>query len=262
MLRTAADLADTAAQRPPARKPPHLIPMRARTQCTIVALATGLAPFISAHADNAEVWADTRFATRWSDHVTFFGAAGFRWDEGQSSLARLSLQGGFDIRVSQYVTLSPTYQRITNEPEENTRADEQRFGLAISTARKIEEWQFRANLRVEYRDRGDQGTSWWLRPSIGVQRPLGPENWRLSAFSTIEGFILPEDGEWTRTRMFFGLRKGIFRDCDLELFYARQWNHDDSADENIFGIALRFLFDRRDRPRRLQRVEGLLDTPN
>ena len=223
------------------------------------ALVLALLPASGRSAD-LESWTDARFAARWTDDFTFFAAPGLRTDNISGELARLSIQAGFDMRVNERFTFSPSYQLITGEPDYGIRSNEHRFGLGAYTAGELGEFSLRGGMRIEYSHReGDDGT-WRLRPSLTVQHALGPDSWRLRGYATVEGFVEAGPGGWARTRVFFGLRKPLNERCSLDLFFGHERDHTgDDTDANIVGNSLRYLFDRRQTRRPL--VEGLLDSP-
>src|SRR5262245_16741947 len=86
----------------------HSAAMKPHPITILAAMLAAMQPGAHCHGEGSEFWADTRFAFRWTDDLTFYGATGFRWDDTASSLARVSAQAGCDIRTTKYLTLSPS----------------------------------------------------------------------------------------------------------------------------------------------------------
>jgi hypothetical protein len=223
-----------------------MIPKFGSSKAALLAFVT-LLP-VTNHAsdpgDETQLWTELKTTVRVTNNIDIVAAGALRFEENFSDLHRASFQLGLNVRPQPWLTLSPNYQYIVNDPADDVRKKEHRLGLVAAARIPIKAAEVTLSLGAEYRLREDKEDSWRLRPKLKVKYPLGPDRWTLSAYVAEEPFYDSSANEFVRNRSFLGIEKKLATNWSADLYYCRQ--HDlqgREPDLDIVGVSIGLLFD-------------------
>ena len=202
-----------------------------------------LARAAAAEADT-QLWSEVKLTAKWTDRFDLIAAGALRFGEDVSHHDRTSYQFGLNFRAMPALTLTPSYQYIVNDPADDTRTFEHRFGAVAALRLPVERFEATLSTGVEYRLRHEQADGWRVRPRLKLKRPVGPDRWGLAAYVADELFYDTRAADWTRNRLFAGIEKKMRGNWVLDFYYCRQSDlrtHD--AELNIIGISMRLSLD-------------------
>ncbi len=172
-------------------------------------------------------------------------------------LNRVSGQLGFNFRPVTWLTFSPNYQYIANDPADDTSNYEHRPGIVTAIGVPIATAEITFSTGLEYRVREGRPDSWRLRPKLKLKHPLGPQSWKVAGYLANELFFDSTENDIARDRFFAGIEKKLGNSWSADFYYCRQ--HDIRSPEpdlNIFGISMTLRFDLRgQRPGRKPKVQ-------
>ncbi len=214
-----------------------------------VALLVGASP--TARADDTQQWSELKLVTKCTEHVDLFAATTLRLADADPTLNRISGQLGFDLRPVTWLTFSPSYQYIVNEPADADKY-EHRAALVAALGVPIGSAQATFSTGFEYRIRESREDSWRLRPKLKLKHALGPKDWKLDVYLADELFYDSTEEDFVRNRFFAGLEKKLGDDWSADVYYCRQHAiRSRDPDLNIFGISMKLRLDPRWFGRRL-----------
>ena len=219
---------------------------RLRIVARVLAVAVLFAQGGFAAADETQQWSELKFVAKASSHIDIFAATTLRLAEVEPTVNRVSGQLGLNLHAAKWLTLSPNYQYIVNEPTEETSSWEHRPGIVTAFGFPIGSAQATLSTSFEYRVREGRGDSWRLRPKLKLKHALGPKNWKLDGYLANELFFDSTEDDVVRDRFFAGLEKKLGDHWTGDLYYCRQ--HDirsSTPDLNIIGVSMTLHFDAR-----------------
>ena len=196
--------------------------------------------------DEAQVWNEMKVTAKWTSQVDLFAAAALRLEEDFPVLNRASLQLGLNLRPTPWLTFSPNYQYIVNDPADDVRKHEHRPGLVTAARIPIQRAEVTLSTGVEYRFREENADSWRVRPKLKLKYPLGPDQWTLSGYLADELFYDTSANDFVRNRFFAGFEKKLGSNWSVDFYYCRQ--HDLQAREpdlDIIGLSMALRLDMR-----------------
>jgi hypothetical protein len=213
-------------------------------RCLLVALVVMLlaSPCLATDSDN-QLWSEIHTTTALNSYFDFVANGQLRFGDDISDLIQESLQVGFNVKVCDYLTISPTYHYINNDPADGSNSHEDRAAVLATVHFPLAGFHVSVGNEYEYRLRDPQTDSWRYRPRLTIEHPIGPSPWNLSAYLFGEGFYDSEDSRFVRSRAYAGIRKKLMQNVTLDLYYMRQDEYVTNPDDlNVVGIALRFHF--------------------
>ena len=220
-----------------------------RVAVSVLALAFLIAGSDSILAAEAQQWDELKLVGQLTSHVDIFAATTLRLAAVDPVLNRVSGQIGLNLRPTPWLTLSPNYQSISNDPAEDTSTYEHRPGVVTAISIPIRSTQVILSSGLEYRVREGKPNSWRVRPKLTLQHPLGPLNWKFAGYLANELFFESGQDGLTRNRFYAGVQKKLGENWSANFYYCRQ--HDPRTSDpnlNIMGISMTCNFDLRRRP--------------
>lgn len=201
----------------------------------------------TSQADNeTQQWNELKLIAKCSEKIDLFAATTLRLAEVDPNLNRVSGQFGLDLRPVKWLTFSPNYQYIVNEPAEDASNSEHRPGVVAAIGVPLGSAQATLSTAFEYRVREGRSDSWRLRPKLKLKHALGPKHWKLDAYLADELFYDSTEDDLVRNRFFTGLEKKLGEDWSADVYYCRQHAiRSPDPDLNIIGISMRLRFDPR-----------------
>ena len=197
-------------------------------------------------AAETQQWDELKLVGQLTSHVDIFAATTLRLATVNPVLNRVSGQVGLNLRPVTWLTLSPNYQSISNDPATDTGAYEHRPGIVSAIGIPIRSTKVILSAGLEYRVREGQPNSWRLRPKVTVQHPLGPSSWKLTGYLANELFFESDEVGLARNRFYAGIQKTLGENWSANFYYCRQ--HDPRSSDpnlNIIGISMTLDFDLR-----------------
>jgi hypothetical protein len=213
-------------------------------RCLFVAVALMLlaSPCLATDSDT-QLWSEIHTTTMLNSNWDLVANGQLRFGDDISSLIQESMQMGFNLKVCDYLTISPTYRYINNDPADGSNSHENRAAVLGTVHFPLSGFHVSLGNEFEYRLRDPQTDSWRYRPRLTIEHPIGPSPWNLSAYLSGEGFYDSEHSRIVRNRAYAGFRKKLMQNLTLDLYYMRQDEYVTNPDDlNVVGIALRFHF--------------------
>jgi hypothetical protein len=199
---------------------------------------------IQSTAQDTKLWNENRVTVKLDKYFDLLTGLGLRWEDDITQFHQVSVLAGFNWSPAPSFTLTPTYLYMVTYPlNRGPNRTENLFSLLPTFRVQIKSTELSLSNGIEYRDLSHTQNSWRFRPRFKLSHPLGPQNFRLSAYITEELFYDTGPGTWTRNRFFVGTEKRLITNLAVELYYCRQSELYSSApDGNIIGINLRMSF--------------------
>jgi Protein of unknown function (DUF2490) len=219
---------------------------RSRVALFGLAIALLLPARLSSLADETQQWDELKLVGKCTNKVDIFAATTLRLAEVDPVLNRVSGQLGLNLRPTAWLTLSPNYQYIANDPAEATSNHENRPGIVTAIDLPIGSGEVTLSAGLEYRIREGGPDTWRLRPKLKLKHPLGPRDWSVTGYLANELFFDSGENGIARDRFFVGVEKNLGESWSADFYYCRQ--HDlrsREPDLNIFGISMTLRFDLR-----------------
>jgi len=214
-------------------------------QCIMVALVLILTASSSfATGSDSQLWTEIHTTTALNTALDVLVNAQLRFAEDMAEFVQESHQVGINYKVCDYLTISPSYRQIYNQPSDGSSSSQETRAVFLATAHfPIDELHISFGNEFEYRFRYPQTDSWRYRPRITIEHPIGPSPWDLSGYLADEGFYDSDYSTFTRNRAYAGIKKKLMQNLTLDLYYMRQYDINANPGVlNVLGLALRFHF--------------------
>ena len=215
----------------------------------VLAIAALFAGSASILAAETQQWDELKLVGQLTSHVDIFAATTLRLAAVEPVLNRVSGQVGLNLQPTTWLTLSPNYQSISNDPAEDTSTYEHRPGILTAIGIPVRSAQVILSSGLEYRVREGKPNSWRVRPKVTVQYPLGPTDWKFAGYLADELFFESGEDGLARNRFYAGVQKKLGENWNANFYYCRQ--HDPRSSDpnlNIMGISMTLNFDLRRSP--------------
>lgn len=166
---------------------------------------------------------------------------------GQNRLAFVDerIGGGFDLRLNNNFSFSPTYLYIAGQPGRFRREFEHRIRFELSYEKKWKTFSIKDRNRVEYRIRNGRDDSVRYRNRIQLKIPVLRDGKEIFApMVSNEVYYDFTAKQWSRNDVVAGISKKFNNNLTAEFFYG--WRHNTSGlprNINIIGTNLRFRID-------------------
>jgi hypothetical protein len=198
---------------------------------------------------DTQFWNEAKLTIRLDDRFDLVAGGMLRFGDDVSKLIRSSSLLAVNVRVTSFLSLTPTYQYIVHDPAMGGRTVENRLGFVPTLTAPLGGAKASLSNAIEYRSFDNDPDAWRWRPKLKLSHALGQEALALSAYVAGELFYDFRSNSWTRSRLFAGLEKRISDHMALELYYCRQVAlKANQQDLNIVGLTWRIDFDPKTRP--------------
>lgn len=195
-------------------------------------------------ATDTQLWNEAKLTIRLNNRFDVVAGGVLRLGDDISQVIRNSGLVGANARVTDFLSLTPTYQYIADHPVQGEPTVENRLGLVSTLSTPIRSANLALSNGLEFRSFDNKPDSWRWRPKLKVSHPLGSTTLGLSIYIADELFYEFIPDSWTRNRLFAGLEKRLSDNVAIELYYCRQTQFKaGQQDLNIIGVASRIDFD-------------------
>jgi len=203
---------------------------------------------IAGERPDAQLWNEAKVTIRLDDHFDLVVGGALRLGDDLSQLVRTSGLLAVNVRVTDFFSLTPTYQYIVDDPVTGGRTVENRLGLVPTVSVPLGNAKLALSNGLEFRSFDSKPDSWRWRPKLKLSHPVGSKGLALTGYAAGELFYDFNTDIWTRSRLFAGLEKRLSDNVAIDLYYCRQIElKAGKQDLNIIGISMRFDLDARTR---------------
>lgn len=152
---------------------------------------------------------------------------------------------GFDLKLNNLITLSPTYLYRGGEPFRNRKEYEHRIRFDLTFEKKWKAFSIKDRNRVEYRFRNSRADSVRYRNKFTLRIPVYKDGKELFApFVAEEPFYDFSARAWSSNEFSAGISKQFNKSVSAEFFYLLKNNRGSSPKYiNAFGVNLKFKID-------------------
>jgi hypothetical protein len=168
-----------------------------------------------------------------------------RFGQNRLAFADERIGGGFDLRLNNNFSFSPTYLYIAGQPGRGRRDFEHRVRFDLTYQKKWKSFSIKDRSRVEYRIRHGRDDSVRYRNKFTFTVPVKKNDKELFApFIADEPYSDLTAKEWSRNELSVGISKKFSNTTTAEFFYL--WRHNRSGlpkDINAVGVNLKFKLD-------------------
>jgi uncharacterized protein DUF2490 len=197
---------------------------------------------------DAQLWNEAKVTIRLDDRFDLVVGGALRFGDDVSQLVRTSGLLAVNVRVTDFFSLTPTYQYIVDDPVMGGRTVENRLGLVPTVSAPLGSAKLALSNGLEFRSFDSKPDSWRWRPKLRLSHPVGSQSLALTGYAAGELFYDFQTDIWTRSRLFAGLEKRLSDNVAIDLYYCRQIElKAGKQDLNIIGISMRFDLDARTR---------------
>lgn len=147
---------------------------------------------------------------------------------------------GFDLRLNDRFSFSPSYYYRTGEDLRNKRDTEHRVRFDLNYSQKFKRFSIKDRNRVEYRIRNSRPDSVRYRNKFTFSVPVAKDGKELFApFAADEVYFDFRDSEWSRNEITAGIAKKLSKAVSTELFYLFRQNRSGTI-RTIHGVGVNF----------------------
>ena len=179
------------------------------------------------------------------DKISIFFNGGLRIGNNVKTLIDERIGFGFDFKVYQFLTLSPSYFYRHNKPKLNSREYESRFRFSATLEKKWTKFSLKDRNLVEYQLKNSKADAVRYRNRITLTIPILKDKKELFApFVVDEVFYDFKARQWTRNEFSVGISRKFTNNFSADFFYLRRDNRSGIPKSlNVIGIALKFKID-------------------
>lgn len=152
---------------------------------------------------------------------------------------------GFEYKLNKYVSLTPTYTYIAQQPLPSTRLYENRFRFAVGLEKSWKKFSIDDRNLIEYRSRNNVADSVRYRNRLRFVHPIkkGDKEF-LAPFVLNEIFYDFRAKAFSRYEIAVGVTRKLNRNISKEVFYMWQTNRSGSPKQlNVIGVNLKIKLD-------------------
>jgi hypothetical protein len=197
---------------------------------------------------DAQLWNEAKVTIRLDDRFDLVVGGALRLGDDVSQLVRTSGLLAVNVRLTDFFSLTPTYQYIVDDPVTGERTVENRLGLVPTVSTPLCSAKLALSNGLEFRSFDNKPNSWRWRPKLKLSHLVGSKDLALTGYAAGELFYDFDTDIWTRSRLFAGLEKRLSDNVAIDLYYCRQIElKAGKQDLNIIGISIRIDLDPRTR---------------
>lgn len=152
---------------------------------------------------------------------------------------------GFDYKHNKYVSLTPSYLYIAQQPASGGKQYESRLRFAVNIENSWKRFSVDDRNLVEYRFRNNSADSVRYRNRFRFFYPIVKNKKALFVpFAANEVFYDFQAGNFSRNELSVGLSRKISSNVTSDFFYLWQTNKSGSPKQlNVFGVNLKIKID-------------------
>lgn len=175
--------------------------------------------------------------------LIFYGI--LRGGKNQKSLIDERIGVGFEFRLNQYVTFTPSYIYRAGKSSENTKEYESRLRFDVGLEKKFKHFSIKDRNRIEQRFRNSHADSTRYRNKFQVTIPVKKNKKEIFApFVATEPYYEFQSKHWTRNELTIGIAKKFNPNFSAEFFYMLQNNRGNTLKYvNVAGVNLKIKID-------------------
>jgi len=152
---------------------------------------------------------------------------------------------GFNYRYNKYVSLTPSYIYIAQQPAAGVKQYESRLRFAVSLENSWRKFSVDDRNLVEYRFRNNSSDSVRYRNKLRFLYPIKKDKKELFVpFATNEIYYDFQAKTFSRNEFSVGLSRKLNTNITTDFFYLLRTNKSDSPKQlNVFGVNLKIKID-------------------
>lgn len=179
------------------------------------------------------------------DKLSFFINGNVRVGRNIRHLIDERIGFGFDYKYNKYVSFTPSYLYITQQPTAGVKQYESRVRFAVNLEKGWNKFSLGDRNLVEYRSRNNRADSVRYRNRLRFLYPIKKNKKELFVpFATNEIFYDFQAKTFSRNEFSVGISRKLSPNVTTDLFYLLQTNKSGSPKQlNVFGVNLKIKFD-------------------
>jgi hypothetical protein len=180
-----------------------------------------------------------------TDKLSFFFNGNLRIGRNIRHLTDERIGFGFDYKYNKYVSFTPNYLYIAQQPAAGVKQYESRIRLAVNLEKDWKKYSLGDRNLVEYRFRNNRSDSVRYRNRLRFLYPIKKNKKELFApFAANEIFYDFQAKAFSRNEFSVGLRRKLSPNATTDFFYLLQINKSGSPKQlNVFGVNLKIRID-------------------
>lgn len=171
--------------------------------------------------DDNQVWLGGQLAHPLRENTDLLLGTMLRLGRGGTEAYYERLEVGFDFRSGKYLTLSPIYSYVFNQPLGGAPNRENRIAFEATVALPVGRWVLSDRNVIERRFMDPKDTTRY-KTRFQIERPISVVNRPLKVFAADEVVYDWAINAWARNRFYIGGEKNLNRRVSLETYYMRQ----------------------------------------
>jgi len=191
---------------------------------------------------DTQIWNDTQLVIPLNKKVEFVILGTLRLGRDVSRPVDERIGLGFNIKAGKYVTLTPGYFYIAQQPIRNVKTFENRLIFAVTVKGPVGKGFVLGNRSLfERRIRHPPIDATRYRDRLQVEHPFSIGDTKLNWFMADEIFYDWSFHAWVRNRFNIGVGHNFNKHVYGEVYYLRQNDgHAIKGNQNVIGTGLKF----------------------
>lgn len=174
------------------------------------------------------------------DKLSLFVGGNLRFGGNVSRFVDERIGFGFDYKLNKYVSFTPSYIYIAQQPTRGRQAYESRLRFAVNLEKSWKRFALDDRNLVEYRLRNNAANSVRYRNRLRFKYPIKKgEKELFTPFAANEIYYDFRAKNFSRNEFSVGATRKLNKNIAAEFFYLRRANKNDSPRRlNVFGVDL------------------------
>jgi len=179
------------------------------------------------------------------DKLSLFVNGNLRFGRNISHLSDRRIGFGFDYQLNKYVSLTPSYIYVAQQPATGAKEYESRLRFAVNLENSWKKFSVDDRNLVEYRFRNSRSNSVRYRNRLRFRRPIRKDNNELFVpFAANEVYYDFQAKIFSRNEFSVGASRNLNSNVTADFFYLLRTNKSDSPKQvNVFGVNLTIKID-------------------
>ena len=190
--------------------------------------------------EDNQVWSDLQILYALDSKVDVFTNAAFRLGRNITHPVDERIGSGFIYKPSKFLTISPAFLYLAQQPLKNIKRYENRVNLAITLIYPSKKYTVSDRNQFEKRFLSNRPDTWRYRNRLQVERNVNVKKFKFSVYVSDEVFYDSGAKAWTRNRFLAGITHKFSPRYAIDFYGGRQNDgRTRRGNWNIIGTALK-----------------------